>query len=385
MPQRKFKICYLIHSLSIGGAEMMLYQLLKNIDLSSYEPCIITFVKNRGWLLESILGLNVPVYNINVRSKADVLSIWKIHRLIKTIKPEILQTYPFSSDFVGRVVGSWNQVPVIISSIHSVTFGGKIKEHAIRYTDKYALKATAICEAAADIMKKKNLVSADKLKVIYNGIELKDFSIKLTIDEKEKIRHSLGLITTDFFLLAVGRLSPPKGYSFLFEAISLLQKKGHRVVKLVIAGDGELRNALEKQVEQLNIKDSVFFLGLTDDIPRLMASADTLVLSSLWEGLPIVVLEAMASQLPVVSTSVGGIPELVIEKETGFLVSPQNPQRLADALEKMVLLPVNERKNMGLKGRERVVTHFTIDKMVAAYEQLYMDCLQEKGLISTPV
>lgn len=385
MPQRKFKICYLIHSLSIGGAEMMLYQLLKNIDLSTYEPCIITFVQNRGWLLDNILGLNVPVYNINVRSKADVLSIWKIHRLINTIQPDILQTYPFSSDFVGRIVGSWNQVPVIISSIHSVTFGGKIKEHAIRYTDKYALKATAICQAAADIMKKKNLVSVGKLKVIYNGIELKDFSIKLTTDEKEKIRHSLGLEATDFFLLAVGRLSPPKGYSFLLDAVSFLQKKGYRGVKLVIAGDGELRNTLEKQVEQLNIKDSVFFLGLRDDIPKLMASADTLVLSSLWEGLPIVVLEAMASQLPVVSTSVGGIPELVTEKETGFLVPPQNPQRLAGVLEKMVLIPVNERKNMGVKGRERVATYFTIDKMVVAYEQLYMDCLQEKGLITIPV
>ncbi len=137
---------------------------------------------------------------------------------------------------------------------------------------------------------------------------------------------------------------------------------------------------MERVIEDLRLEHYVCLLGQRDDIPGLMATADVFVLSSLWEGLPLVVLEAMVSGLPVVSTDIGGVPELVVENETGFLVPPKDPQLLAEAIEKMLTLPEHQCSGMGQAGKKKVEENFTLDKIVAAYEDLYLTCLKNNSI-----
>ena len=201
--------------------------------------------------------------------------------------------------------------------------------------------------------------------MIYNGIDSDIYSLQ-GVSNRDLAKKKYGFQNHIPLLLNVGGLRKPKGHIILLEAAAILKKKGISF-SLVIAGEGKLRPDLERAIEKLRLVSNVCLLGQRDDIPELMSAADIFVLSSLWEGLPGVVLEAMASGLPVVSTNVGGVSELVVENETGFLVPPKNPQLLAEAIERMLLLPENQRLAMDSR-QEEGRGYFTLDKMVSAYE-----------------
>jgi len=157
-----------------------------------------------------------------------------------------------------------------------------------------------------------------------------------------------------------------------------LLKIDHYEYTALIVGSGPLKKEIKKEAAELGLEDRVILLGRSDRVPELMAAADLLVLSSLWEGLPGVVLEAMASELPVVATAVGGTPELVVEEENGYLVAPGEAEELAAALAKVLNLPEDLRVKLGRKGRKKVEELFSLDKMVTSYEKLYADMWKEK-------
>lgn len=374
----KIKVCYLINGLGPGGAETMLYRLLQNIDRSIFEPVVIALLKRPGTLAKKIQDTGIPVHIVGVKSKLDAKKVINLYRLLIELKPDILHTQLFASDIIGRVLGKFLNVPLVITSIRNTIFGGKVKEMLIKWTDRYADKTTIICQTAGNRMIQNSIVPKDKLSVIYNGIDIKDFEVKVSKEERQEIRKSLGITTEPFLLLAVAGMRLQKGYPFLLKAVSLLDKND---LKLVIVGDGKMRPNLENQVKELGIENKVNFMGWSYEVPKLMSVADALVLSSIWEGLPGVVLEAMASELPVISTFVGGVPELIVDSENGFLVPSKDPYALAEAIKKVMTMPDEDRKEMGLAGKLKVKKHFSVDKMVASYEQLYIDCLQEKGLL----
>jgi len=326
-----------------------------------------------GSVAEKIKSEGVQVYSLNMRFKADIGALWRLYLILEKVKPHILHTQLFHANLVGRIIGSIAGVPIIISSIRNTFFGGKMREFLLRWTDRWAVKSTIICQTAGNRMVKNGIVPEAKLIVIYNGIDTKSFDIHTT-QQKAEIQEELGYPSKKALLLAVGRLHKQKGYPYLLESINLLKNQGHPV-ELAIVGTGEMLPHLEQQVKKLDLEDCVRFLGVRDDVPRLMAIADVFVLSSLWEGLPGVVLEAMASGLPVVSTSVGGAVELVVDGETGFLVPLKDPVAMADAVSHILALSEEDRALMGRAGRNRVEQNFTLDKMVSAYEKLYAECL----------
>jgi len=228
----------------------------------------------------------------------------------------------------------------------------------------------------AGSLTKRGVVRAEKVCVIPNGLVLDKFVV--TNSNKKEVRRDLGVAEEDFLWLAVGRLEEPKDYPNLLQAFRIVLDKYEAY--LYVAGQGSLMEDLERQAIKLGISDRVVFLGLRRDIPQLLQAADGFVLSSAWEGLPNTVMEAMAAAKPVVATSVGGVPELVQEGKTGYIVPPRNPEALALAMEKMMALSHEERCEMGKAGREHIEANYSLDRVVDQWEKLYMELLQKKGL-----
>jgi glycosyltransferase involved in cell wall biosynthesis len=369
------RITYLINSLSSGGAETMLYRLLENINRNTYIPEVITLLSFKGPLKKRIESLNIRVTEINMRSKLDFCAAFRLCRYLYLNKPDILHTQLFAADILGRVIGKILGIKVIITSIRNIYYGGKFRDLLIKWTDKFALKTTFVCKDAADRYIKEGLVPESKAIVVYNGLDQVTFSLFFDDHEKRQLREKIGVQAEVFLLLAVGSLSRQKGYELLFEALAILNRQNCEFY-LLIAGEGALREDLQMYAGKLGLESKIKFIGRSDHVAELMGAADLLVLSSLWEGLPGVVLEAMASSLPVVATAVGGTPELVIDGVTGYLVEPESTGDLAEKLRMVIGMSNAERKAMGEAGNKRVKEEFNVDKMKLAYENLYQSCLE---------
>jgi glycosyltransferase involved in cell wall biosynthesis len=181
------------------------------------------------------------------------------------------------------------------------------------------------------------------------------------------MRQTLGIQERDFLWLAIGRQEPQKDYPNLLDAFGrIVSPETH----LLIVGKRTMQEELAALVEQKELQEQVTFLGLRRDIPALLAAADALVLASAWEGLPNVVMEALAAAVPVVATAVGGVPELVVEGESGYLVPPRNPQALASAMVRLMGHSNEERVRMGEAGRGHILSGFEISVVMVVWEDM---------------
>ncbi len=356
----------------------MLYRLLCGLDRTRFQPTIITLQSFPGPLQEMIEGLNINVYEVKVKSKLDLTAVIRLYSLIKRLKPQILHTQLFASDILGRIIGRILKVPVIITGIRNIYYGSFSRYLLYKVTERFSDETVFVSNAAAKRFSELSIVPIEKAKVIHNGLDLNDFYKALSNEEKLAMRASLSLPEKGYLILAVGRLSRQKGYSGLFKALILLEKMIDFDYKLIIAGTGPLGQELEREVKDLGLQHKVTFIGRCDNIPALMAASDLLVLNSLWEGLPGVVMEAMASELPVVATEVGGTSELIVDGETGYLVPPASPQEFAHCLKGIIQKSEFDRKLMGKLGFKRIEAYFQVDKMIKSYESLYNACLGKR-------
>jgi glycosyltransferase involved in cell wall biosynthesis len=238
-----------------------------------------------------------------------------------------------------------------------------------RLTSPLATGSVCVSEGVSRFSVEVGGLNSDRLVVIPNGVDPARFDRASVAD-----RASLGVPADAFLALYVGRLDPQKGLSVLLEAAPKVAE-AHRDWHLVLAGDGPEREALKKvTAADPTLHERVHWLGRRDDVPALLKAADLLVLPSLWEGMPNVVLEAMAARLPVVGTSVEGTEDLVIPGQTGWLVPPGDPGMLASVL----LEAASDRERLrrfGEAARGRVEAEFTPLRVVKAYERLWAGVL----------
>lgn len=356
---------------------MMLARLLDRLDEKKLYPVVVTLIGTGGPVKDKIEAMGIEVYSVNMKSKIELSAFARLYSLIKKVSPDILHTQLYAADILGRIAGKLLKVPVIITSIRNESYGGSFRHRLIKWTERFADRTTFVSKKAAARFAELGVVPREKLKVIYNGLDPNCFYTRLGKQEKQKMREEFKLPKEKVLLLAVGSLTRQKGYPDLFIALKHIYP-GYTNWHLMIAGNGPLKEELQANVERLGLEEKVTFLGHFNNISMLMAAADILVLSSLWEGLPGVVMEAMASELPVVATAVGGTPELIEDGINGYLVEPEQPAELAVALKKIIDLTDEEKRAMGKAGRNKVQEKFHVDKMVKAYESLYHECLREK-------
>jgi len=234
-----------------------------------------------------------------------------------------------------------------------------------------------VCEMARQAEIERARVSPDKVVTIYNGVQTNEFAA-LAARAAARGRRAFGIPAGAPLVGAVGRLHRQKGFTDLITALA--QVREHLpAVRLLLVGDGELRGDLEAHAQALGLSEVVTFAGLRTDIPEILAELDLFALPSLWEGLPNVVLEAMAAGLPVVATAVGGTPEVVVDGVSGLLVPPHDPAALAEALVFLLRDPGMRRK-IGQAGRKRVGQCFSVGQMVRKTEDLYETLLNGDAL-----
>jgi glycosyltransferase involved in cell wall biosynthesis len=326
------------------------------------EPELFSDELKRAGIRVASLGMQ--------RGAADLGALTRALAVLRQWRPTVLCSFLYHANLLGRVAGRIVGVPVIVSSIRNENFGGSRRDLVVRLTNWASHAVTTNSRLAARKLAERRVVAEDRLRVIPNSIVVSEF--ERDPDERAVLRGELGLQEDEFLWLAVGRLDVAKDYPTLLAAVErLLAASVPASVR--VAGDGPLRSALEGRVRELGLEDRVAFLGARRDCPALVGAADGFVLSSLWEGLPNVVMEALAAGTPVVATQVGGVGELVEDGRSGYMVPPRDPAALADAMRRLMDAPLEERVRMGLRGRAHMEREYGVEPITDMWESLYED------------
>jgi glycosyltransferase involved in cell wall biosynthesis len=269
-----------------------------------------------------------------------------------------------------------------VSTIHNIFEGGRLRMAAYRLTNTLVDHMTIVSQAAFDRFVGDGIVPKDILRVVPNGVDMARFR-SASSGAGQSVRLSLGLTEGGFVWLAVGRFEVAKDYPNMLRAFAKVREQEPRAV-LLLVGRGSLQKETEALARELGLGTGVRFLGVRSDVPEVMSAADGYVMSSAWEGMPMVLLEAAAAGLPIVATRVGGNYEVVRQGETGFLVPPSDHEALGLAMLRLSQLSEPERRAMGERGREHVRAHYDLGRVAERWEDLYREVLARKGLALAP-
>ena len=356
---------FIVTGLNRGGAEIQVFYLAKGLRDRGWSAEVVSMLEG-GTIVDDFRQAGIPLHQLGIRRGVpDPRAILRLRNIIRNFRPDIVHSHMVHANLLARITRLVCPMPVLISTAHNMTEGRRWTEIAYRVTDSIGDLTTIICNAAAERYVRVGSVPSERLKVVVNGLPVEQF--RPDVNSRAQIRRQLG-IREEFVWLAVGRFEPPKDYANLINAIA--QVPSNRSL-LLIAGDGPLRPDIEKLASDLKVSDRIRFLGIRKDISALMGAADGYVMSSAWEGLPMVLLEAAASGLPIVATNVGGNAEVVRDGISGYLVPPSDSIALALTLRKMEQMPTPVRTTMGLTGRNFVVTNYSISSVLDEWESIY--------------
>ncbi len=362
------KICFVIGTLEVGGAEKQLFLLIKNLDRKKFFPVLIALRDGRMREdFEKVAGIHVA----GKRWKLDILFLIKLARILRREKPDILHTFMFTSNLWGRLAGLLCRVPVMVASERSMDLW-KSSLHLLpdrilaRFTRKIVCNSREVERRYQSLLGK----NYRRLCVIYNGI---DADLYAGIDNRQGLMESFGICPGNPVIITGGRLCSEKGLKYFLRAAAIVAGI-YREARFLVVGDGDEKKNLLDEMKNLGLEKKVVFTGYRRDLPELLKLSDIVVLSSLWEGMPNLLIEGMALRKPVIGTAVGGTVEIVKDGETGYLVPSKNHEMLAGA---MLCLLNDEglRRKMGERGYEFVKNNLSLGKMVRKYEELYGDLI----------
>lgn len=361
----RLKILYVITGLGQGGAERVVCDLAEQMHKRGHSVKI-------AYLTGEILtrpcfdGIEIIKLDLN-----NLLSIPKAYahlsKLIKNFSPDVVHAHMVHANILTRLVRLATPIKKLICTAHSNNEGGRLRMLAYRITHHLADLTTNVSNEAAQAFIAKKAVQDSDIITTYNGIDLSKFYYQS--EAKNKILNELNINSGSFLMLAVGRFNKLKDYPNLLHAFKILKNRNIEKIKLLIAGDGELRDEIEGTISELDLKNDVMLLGRRDDIPQLMSAADLFVLPSAYEGFGLVVAEAMACNTLVVATDCGGVAE-VLNNNT-FLVPPSNSVALADKIISILDLDDEKKQENILKNIHHVKKNFSLDKIVNKWINLY--------------
>lgn len=375
------RILLLSTSMGVGGADKQLLSAAREMSTRGHEILIVSLTPLGPMGLEARRA-GIPTESLEMRRGfPDPRGLLRLVRLVRTWKPDVVHSHMVHANLMVRALRLFVPVPVVISTIHNIYEGGSIRMTAYRLTNRLVDQMTIVSQAAAERFVSDGIIPRELLRVIPNGLDLEPFQ-RVSPAARESLRLSRGL-QGKFLWLAVGRFEIGKDYGTMLRAFAVVRRQ-HADTALLLVGRGSLQPQFEALANSLSLGSDVWFLGMREDVPELMPAADGYVMSSAWEGMPIVLLEAAAAGLPIVATEVGGNSEIVRRGESGLLVPPCNPDALAQAMMALMELPEAQRRSMGESGRERVGTHFAIGRMVEQWESLYVEVLARKRRLPPP-
>lgn len=372
----KINLLYVITKLELGGAQKQLLSLIRNLDKERFN--ILLFTAQEGLLVQEASSMEGLTLNRSrylerpINPLKDLLALIEIYLFIKRNKIDIVHTHSSKAGILGRLAAKLAKAKVILHTVHGWSFNIRqpnLKRYFFiwleRITAGFTDKLIVVSRHDKDTGLNNRIGTPNQYAVIRYGLDYNEFAIQ----EKNNIKEELGLPSGISVVTMISCLKPQKQPQDFIKVASLVtQELPH--VRFLLAGDGVLRPAVEDLINKFNLRQKVILLGWRKDIPRILSITDVLVLTSLWEGLPITVLEAMASSRPVIATDTGGVAEVIADQDTGFLVKPGDITAMS---EKLVVLLRDEglRRIMGRKAKDALGLDFSLDNTLNSTQGLY--------------
>jgi glycosyltransferase involved in cell wall biosynthesis len=386
---RRISVLNVITRLEQGGAPLALIQTVRRTNPARFDVTIACGRSEDPALelcgTDAAAGLQlvaIPTLRRSVGLRADLAALVRLVGVIRKGRYGIVHTHTSKAGVLGRIAAAVCRVPVIIHSPHGNILEGYFGPWLTRFfvlVERLVSHCSnrIICLTRQEIRQylKAGIGSRRQFTFVYNGIDIARYSGRA--HSRSPVRRDLGIPDEATVCISVGRLVPVKGHSDLIRGFARALSE-HKDLLLLLAGDGELRDELTALVAELRLGDRVRFLGWRDDTADLLAGSDIFVLPSLNEGLGLVLIEAMAANLPVVATRVGGVPEVVEEGQTGLLVEARDSDQISSAILRLARDRAL-RERMGRAGRDRADAHFSIQATVRRTEQIYNDLVEEAG------
>jgi len=369
----KINLMHIIYDFQIGGAQTQVLTILKNVDRELYNPHVLAIVggESGGALKNEFIRSGIRTFELGRRRIYDVLSFARLVRILERENIHIVHTHVFTANFWGRLAASVARTPVIVATEHGIDVN-KRRFHFL--IDRLCARISDYVTCDSDeIMREvlaKGGIPMQKVVRIGTAIDTGEFSEKM---DGTKARAELGLPADAFVFGFAGRIDVIKGISYMVEAMKIISSGfcGPRRPHLLVAGDGPLRNEMKSSAECAGLTDHITFLGETREMKRFYSAIDSLLIASISEGMPVVMLEAMAAGLPVTSTAVGSIPTILFEGENGFLAEPHSADSLAAAMKRMLAASDSEKASISALNRAKVRKMFSVATLIAAHEKIY--------------
>ena len=362
VPRRR--VMQLVLSLSPGGTERLVIDLCTR--LQSRVDSVVCCLDQKGAWAAELESAGIPVYALGREPGFQPALALQIARLLKTHAIDAIHCHHYSPYVYGLLAAMLARVDVVFTEHGRLSDAAPSRKRQL-VNPLLSRVGGRICAVSAAL--KEHMVAegfpADRIAVVYNGIEP---GVRPTLEDRRLARQQLGLADDAFVVFTAGRLDPVKDLGTLVDAHSQLLRR-YPTARTVIVGDGEERARLLARAETLGVLDTVRFTGYRSDVRALMAAADVYVNCSTYEGVSLTILEAMAAGLPVVATPVGGTPEVVVDEETGVLVSG-GAAAIAGELSRLAWEP-DTAAAMGDAGRRRVERRFSLTRMVDEYAAAY--------------
>lgn len=361
------KILYVITGLSQGGAERVVCDLADEMFVRGHTVEIAYLT---GEVLTKPIHQEINLVKVGLNKLVSLpVAYLKLAKIIRIYQPDIVHAHMVHANLLTRLVRIVTPIDKLICTAHSNNEGGILRMLTYRVTHKLATITTNVSQQATLAFENKHAVPTNGMHTIYNGINLNKFNYNPTA--RHTLIKELEIDDSCKLILAVGRFTEAKDYPNLLNAIHLLKEQVDYPFKLLIAGDGLLREKMEDMISELQLQDEVILLGRRDDIPKLMSAANLFVLSSKFEGFGLVVAEAMACECLIIATDCGGVAEVLDNQE--FLVAPENADALKSKIEYVFDLSDNDKNIIIQSNLKHVQDNFSLDNIVEKWISLYYE------------
>ncbi|HAX61895.1 MAG TPA: hypothetical protein DCX95_04995 [Elusimicrobia bacterium] len=369
----KIKVVHIITLLELGGAQENTLYTCEHLDKNNFDVMLIC---GKGGILDA-QAKNIRVYFVKELIREicpiyDLLAFIKIYKILKKEKPDIVHTHSSKAGIIGRWAAYCAKVPKIIHTFHGFGFNDeqnyfvrRIYILAERLAAKITDKLVAVSYQNISKGLKNKIGNEPQYTMIRSGIKLQDYQIDIDVEKKKK---EFAIINESVVGMIACFKKQKAPLDFIKTAKLVCTEKPD--VKFVLVGDGVLRKRIESEIKKLNLKKNVLLTGWRKDTNEIIKIFDVFVLTSLWEGLPRVIVESMASGIPVVATYIDGTREIVQEDLTGFVVQPHETEKMAERILRLLNNP-DLRKKFSQEAKKRV-QEFDIDLMVSQQEKLYL-------------
>ncbi|MGC7405101.1 glycosyltransferase [Pandoraea pneumonica] len=375
------KIVLFVTGLQLGGAETQVADLARGFLARGHEVVMISLTGECAVRLPESPHFSLIELRANKTPWSLAAAVAKFAAHIRHLRPDVVHAHMVHANLLARVARWFAPMPVLVTSAHSRNEGGRARMLAYRLTDRCTDLTTNVSDDAVAAFVAQGAAPAARIVSMPNGIDTQRY--RPDAANRASLRASLASLAlsplsvdehgTSPIVFAAGRLVDAKDYPTLFEAFAQVHRQLPDA-RLFIAGDGPLRAALQARIDALGLAQVITLLGRRDDVADWMRAADVYVMSSAWEGLPLVIGEAMASGLPVVSTDCGGVRELLGTQRGNVLVPVGDAQALGDALIEMLHLcqqAPDTTHAVSAANRERIVSHYSLDAVVARWLDCY--------------